>query len=114
MTQEEFLESALRIYPDLQPEFEELEDLFHLQMDRLRFRMERDFRACDEKSVKATMELAASCHRQGSDLMKNAIDTSFAEAVFAGHAKEDIKWAWGLTPGLIRELYVSFWGKEPI
>ena len=114
MTQEEFLEAALRIYPDLQPEFEELEDLFHLQMDRFRYRLERDFRARDEKNIKAAMELAASCHRQGSELMKGAVDTSFAEAVFAGHAKEDIKWAWGLTPDLIRGLYVSFWGKEPI
>jgi hypothetical protein len=114
MTQEEFLEAALRIYPDLQPEFEELDDLFHLQMDRLRFRMERDILARDEKSVKATMELAVSCHRFGSDVMKDAIDISFAEAVFAGHAKEDIKWAWGLTPGLIKKLYVRCWGKEPI
>ena len=114
MTPIQFLQAATTLYPDLQAELAGYDGLFHLQMDRFRVRVERDIRARDESAVKAALTLAARACAGGDAMVRSAVDTSFAEALFAGHSAEDAAWAWARTPDTLRRLYLAVWGRPPL
>src|SRR5690606_25729057 len=113
MTIEDFLRSARILYPDLRVDFDDLEGFIHLQMDKFRCKVELDIKARDKLAVTKAMALAVACYQQGDWQLKEAIDVSFAEAIFAGHTEPDISWAWQNTPEIIRNLHLAFWGKRP-
>ena len=110
----EFVCEVVTLYPDLKEEFDELDGLIHLQMDRFRYRMEEDMKERNEEKVLCSYILAEKCYRYGGEALKNAVDTSFAEAVFSGHDKETIAWGWQLMPPVLKKLYVVFWGQNAI
>jgi len=109
---QQFIEEALKLFPDLKEDFVELDSLLHLQMDRFRYRVERELEKRNEEKILKSFMLIERCYRYGGETLKNAVDTSFVEAIFAGHDKEIIKWGWDLMPHILRDLYVSFWGKK--
>lgn len=114
MTPNQFLQAVTTLYPDLQAELASYDGLFHLQMDRFRVRVERDIRAHNDASVKSAMALAARGYADGDDTVRNAIDTGFAEAILAGHTRQDITWAWARMPDSLRRLYIAVWGSPPL
>jgi len=114
ISENDFISEALDLYPDLERDFKELEGLLHLQMDRFRYRVEEEMvRRSEEKVLKSFM-LAEKCYRNGIDDLKSAVVTSFAEAIYSGHDKKTIKWGWKLFPDVLKEHYVTFWGKNAI
>jgi len=112
ISDQEFLEEALKLFPDLKDDFLELDSLLHLQVERFRYRVEEELKKRDKEKILNSFMLMERCHRYGGETLKNAVNTSFVEGIFVGHDKETIKWGWELMPKILRDLYVSFWGKK--
>lgn len=114
MDEKEFLTRALEIFPDLREEFQELDELFHLQMSRFSYRTEEEIKSRNEETVRKSYLLAEKCYLEGNDKMKDAVDTCYAESVVSSFSGEAIIWAWARFPETLRALYVAMWGKAPI
>lgn len=114
ISEQEFLQETLKLFPDLKEDLLELDNLLHLQMDRFRYRVEEELQKRNKEKILKSFMLIERCYRYGGETLKDAVDTSFVEGIFAGHDKETIKWAWELMPQILRDLYVSFWGKNAI
>jgi len=112
VSDQQFIEEALKLFPDIKEGFVELDGLLHLQMDRFRYRVEEELKDRNKEIVIKSFMLIERCHEYGSEKLKKAVGTSFVEGVFVGHDTETIKWGWDLMPKSLREIFVSFWGKN--
>ena len=113
MDEHEFKLAALALFPDLQESFEELDGLFHLQMEQFERRTNEEISRRNEDNVLAAFQLAERCWKRGSDVMQNAIETSFAEGITRSNVKHGA-WAWKLLPKPLKVLHVNFWGEESV
>ncbi len=108
-TEKDFIDEALALYPSLRARFEELDDLFHLQMGAFENRVTEAIRDRKDTLVRQSFFLAEKCYRQGTEGMKSAVDVSFVEGVLVLLDKESKAWGWSKMPYLLRELYLRFW-----
>ena len=88
LTVDAFLKQAIVYFPHLESEFIELDGLHYLQVDCFRQETEVEMKNFSADKLKSIFSFVEEYYLQGDDKIKDIIDVSFVEAVFAGH---DIK-----------------------